>query len=129
MPDTSPSLSGGLALHASPGMPAPPRSRTQPPLGHAVQCRRCGKEWPHGDPALRVACPTCQAPPGRRCRRPFAHECVVHPTRDGLATGMGLLTPCPALTWDGRHAKPLPFPPSPPPPRLTCTVPSPRTGP
>lgn len=92
----------------------------------AVQCRRCGEEWPLGDPALHVACPTCQAPPGRRCRRPSAHECVVHAARDGLATGMGLLTACPALTWDGRHAKPLPFPA---PPQLTCTAPSPRSAP
>ena len=126
MPDTSPSLSGGLALHDFPALPAQLRSRTEPALGQAVQCRRCGEEWPLGDPALHVACPTCQAPPGRRCRRPSAHECVVHAARDGLATGMGLLTACPALTWDGRHAKPLPFSP---PPRLACTAPSPRVGP
>ncbi len=112
MPDTLLSLSGGLDLHVLPGMP--------------VQCRRCGEEWPGGDPALRVLCPTCQAPPGRRCRRSSAHECVVHAARDGLATGMGLLTACPALTWDGRHAKPLPLPA---PPRLACTAPSPRVGP
>ena len=50
----------------------------------AVQCGRCGEEWPQGDPALRVACPSCQAPPGRRCRRPSAHECDVHAARDRL---------------------------------------------
>ena len=42
----------------------------------AVHCARCGETWPQGDPALRVACPSCQAPPGRRCHRPSAHECV-----------------------------------------------------
>lgn len=80
----------------------------------AVQCARCGEEWPQGDPALRVACPTCQAPPGRRCRRPSAHECVVHAARDLLAMDRGLLRPCPALTWGDRHSKPLPFSPQPP---------------
>ena len=74
-----------------------------------VQCARCGEEWPGGDPALRVPCPNCQAPPGRRCRRPSAHECVVHAARDRLAMDMGLLRPCPALTWNDRHSKPLPF--------------------
>ena len=91
----------------------------------AVHCARCGETWPHGDPALRVACPSCQAPPGRRCHRPSAHECVVHAARDRLAMEQGLLKPCPALTWDDRHAKPLPLPARPAPPRLACTVPTP----
>ena len=91
----------------------------------AVHCARCGEMWPHGDPALRVACPNCHAPPGRRCHRPSAHECVVHAARDQLAMDMGLLKPCPALTWDDRHAKPLPLPARPAPPRLACTVPTP----
>ncbi len=85
----------------------------------AALCNRCGEEWPDGDPALRVACPNCQAPPGRSCRRPSAHECVVHAARDRLAMQMGLLRPCTALTWDDRHAKPLPFAPRPASP-LAC---------
>ena len=91
----------------------------------AVHCARCGEEWPHGDPALRVLCPNCQAPPGRRCRRPSAHECAVHAARDRLAMDLGLLKPCPALTWDDRHSKPLPLPARPTPPRLACTAPAP----
>ena len=87
----------------------------------AVLCHRCGEEWLDGDPALRVACPSCQAPPGRRCRRPSAHECVVHAARDRLAMDMGLLRPCPALSWDDRHAKPQPILPRPASP-LACTA-------
>ena len=97
----------------------------------AVQCHRCGETWPNGDPALRVACPSCQVPPGRVCRRPSAHERVVHAARDRLAMERGLLRPCPALTWGDRHAKPLPFPaPSSPRPMLplVCTSTAPTQG-
>jgi predicted nucleic acid-binding Zn-ribbon protein len=108
----------------------------------AVQCNRCGEMWPDGDPALRVACPSCQAPPGRVCRRPSAHECVVHAARDRLAMEQGLLRPCPALTIaqrsaggkdggavpDDRHAKPLPFPARQASP-LACAATAPSAGP
>jgi len=94
----------------------------------AAQCTRCGEEWPEGDPALRVACPSCQAPPGRQCRRPSGHGCGVHAARDSLAVDVGLLRPCTALTWDGRHAKPPPLPPQPAPPRLACTAAAPAQG-
>jgi hypothetical protein len=62
-------------------------------------CLHCGREWPR-DPALEVACPTCHAAIGRRCKRPSGHEASdVHATRDRLAMqtipGYGL---CPAAT-------------------------------
>ncbi len=79
-----------------------------------VQCRRCAAEWPT-DPALLLDCPRCSARAGQPCCRPSGgneNACIA---RDVLATRRGLLGECPALTWDGRHSKPLP---------LACTMPS-----
>ena len=79
-----------------------------------VQCRRCAAEWPT-DPALLLDCPRCSARAGQPCCRPSGgneNACIA---RDVLAIRRGLLGECPALTWDGRHSKPLP---------LACTMPS-----
>ena len=73
-----------------------------------VQCHRCAAEWPT-DPALALDCPRCSARPGQPCQRPGGgneHACIA---RDVLAMRRGLLGGCPALTWDGRHSKPLPL--------------------
>lgn len=50
----------------------------------SVRCHLCGEEWPR-EPALEVACPTCKAPVGERCRRPSGHRgnfVGLHPARD-----------------------------------------------
>ncbi len=73
-----------------------------------VQCLRCAAEWPT-DPALTLACPRCLAVAGEPCRRPHGgneNACIA---RDVLAMQGGLLSRCQALTWDGRHSKPLPL--------------------
>jgi len=73
-----------------------------------VQCRRCAAEWAV-DPALLLDCPRCQAPAGQPCQRRNGgneNACIA---RDVLAMRSGLLSQCSALTWDGRHAKPLPL--------------------
>ena len=73
-----------------------------------VQCLRCAAEWPT-DPALTLACPRCLAVVGEPCRRPHGgneNACIA---RDVLAMQGGLLSRCQALTWDGRHSKPLPL--------------------
>ena len=73
-----------------------------------VQCLRCAAEWPT-DPALTLACPRCLAVAGEPCRRPLGgneNACIA---RDLLAMQAGLLDRCEALTWDGRHRKPLPL--------------------
>lgn len=52
-----------------------------------VSCSRCGQRWAM-DPALMVACPTCQAPIGSRCKRPSGHVIPgggIHADRDLLA--------------------------------------------
>src|SRR4051794_8947585 len=50
-----------------------------------VQCCSCGQTWPR-DPILEVACPTCRAPLGRRCKRPGGHDASDdHVARDLLA--------------------------------------------
>ena len=71
---------------------------------HIVACKACGAEWP-SEPALRVACPRCQARAGERCiwRGPHGYTC--HIGRDLLAMREGHLTACDALTWDGRHSR------------------------
>ena len=77
-----------------------------------VQCLRCAAEWPT-DPALALACPRCRAVAGEPCRRPHGgneNACIA---RDVLAMQGVLLSQCQALTWDGRHSKPLP---------LACTI-------
>jgi len=73
-----------------------------------VQCLRCAAEWPT-DPALSLACPRCRAVAGEPCHRPLGgneNACIA---RDVLAMQGGLLSRCEALTWDGRHSKPLPL--------------------
>jgi hypothetical protein len=73
-----------------------------------VQCLRCAAEWPT-DPALSLACPRCLAVAGEPCRRPLGgneNACIA---RDVLAMQAGRLSRCQALTWDGRHSKPLPL--------------------
>lgn len=50
----------------------------------SVVCQRCGQEWPR-DPVLEVACPTCHAKVGTRCKRPSGHDAEVHADRDRLA--------------------------------------------
>lgn len=50
----------------------------------SVSCSRCGQEWAR-DPALEVACPSCQAGVGSPCRRPSEHPCDFHAGRDRLA--------------------------------------------
>ncbi len=81
----------------------------QPPLATGpVQCLRCAAEWPT-DPALTLDCPRCLAVAGEPCRRPLGgneNACIA---RDVLAMQGGLLSRCQALTWDGRHNKPLPL--------------------
>ena len=73
-----------------------------------VQCRRCAAEWPT-DPALLLNCPRCSARAGQPCRRPSGGNEQACIARDVLAMRRGLLGPCTALTWDGRHSKPLPL--------------------
>lgn len=61
-----------------------------------VTCQNCGQTWAR-DPALEVACPTCKAPAGRRCRRPSGHRTpygVPHADRDRAAMAAGKLAPC-----------------------------------
>lgn len=57
----------------------------------------CGRTWPR-DPVLEVACPTCGAGVGQRCRRPSGHTVwggEPHPERDRLADGAGHYGSCP----------------------------------
>jgi hypothetical protein len=50
-----------------------------------VQCKGCGQMWPR-DPILEVACPTCHARIGHRCKRPSGHDATdYHSARDLLA--------------------------------------------
>lgn len=60
--------------------------------------RQCGKTWPR-DPALEVACPSCPAKVGQRCRRPSGHGVFggePHDARDILAYRAGHYGgPCP----------------------------------
>ena len=93
----------------------PDRVFQRPLATGPVQCHRCGVEWPE-DPALSLACPRCLARAGEPCRRPRGgneNACIA---RDMLAMRHGLLSECSALTWDGRHTKPLPFDPGAPTP-------------
>jgi hypothetical protein len=55
-----------------------------------VQCTGCGQIWPR-DPILEVACPTCHARIGRRCKRPSGHQAgEYHTARDLLAISASL---------------------------------------
>ncbi len=70
-----------------------------------VQCRNCGEAWSR-DPATTLACDQCGADADAPCQRGHGgNEAVCH-GRDQQAVKRGLLTHCPALTWDGRHRKP-----------------------
>ena len=71
---------------------------------HIVVCRACGAEWP-SEPALKVACPRCQARLGDRCSWRGPHGYTCHIGRDLQAMREGHLTACDALTWDGRHSR------------------------
>ncbi len=73
-----------------------------------VRCHRCAAEW-RIDPALLLDCPSCQAAAGQPCQRVTSGNGIACMARDRAAVRGGLLDPCPALTWDGRHAKPLPL--------------------
>ena len=75
-----------------------------------VRCSQCGQEWPR-DPALEVACPTCLAGVGQRCRRPGGYTgnfVGVHASRDRAAMQAGFLQPCPAASRDGKKNSPPP---------------------
>ena len=53
-------------------------------------CSNCGETWPR-DPALEVACPTCHARVGVKCRRPSGHSCELHRSCDQAAMDAGFL--------------------------------------
>lgn len=64
-----------------------------------VRCLKpgCDRTWPR-DPVLEVACPTCHAAIGRRCKRPSEHRVwggEPHPARDIAASNAGHYGPCP----------------------------------
>lgn len=64
----------------------------------SVACRACGRTWPR-DPALEVPCPSCNAPIGRKCKRPSEHGVYggqPHAARDRAAMEAGFLELCPA---------------------------------
>ncbi len=65
-----------------------------------VSCSKCGDEWDR-DPALEVACPTCNSKIGHYCgqKRPSGHKVrfgspLIHPARDQLAIDLGFLKRC-----------------------------------
>lgn len=65
----------------------------------AVRCNKpgCEKSWPRA-PVLEVACPTCAAPVGVKCKRPSGHRVwggQPHAKRDLLADELGHYGPCP----------------------------------
>jgi len=64
-----------------------------------VRCLKpgCDRTWPR-DPALEVACPTCQAKIGQICKRPSGHRNwngEPHAARDLAADAAGKYGPCP----------------------------------
>lgn len=72
-----------------------------------ISCTNCGTEWER-DPALEVACPSCAAEVGQRCRRPSGHPVNmgtqlrgIHAAREQHALGDGILEPCPANASTG----------------------------
>jgi hypothetical protein len=73
-----------------------------------VQCKACGQTWPR-EPALEVLCPTCQAPIGRKCRRPSGYGCDLHAERDREAMRRGIYGPCPAGPSAPAAAETWPF--------------------
>lgn len=80
------------------------RERGRAAWFHIVACKACSAEWP-SDPALRVACSECGARSGERCTWRGPHGYTYHIGRDLQAMRAGYLTPCDALTWDGRHSR------------------------
>lgn len=69
-----------------------------------VACKACRAEWP-SEPALKSACPACDARPGEGCIWRGPHGYTVHIARDRQAMREGHLSVCDALTWDGRHSR------------------------
>lgn len=49
-----------------------------------ASCNNCEQEWER-DPALEVACPSCEAGVGESCWRPSGHRCRIHAERDRRA--------------------------------------------
>ncbi|UFN51679.1 hypothetical protein LPC08_24475 (plasmid) [Roseomonas sp. OT10] len=85
-----------------------PRPDTTPPP--ALSCTRCGEDF-GSDPTLRVVCPVCGAPAGRRCHRPAEgglHQS--HLDRARIALRTGCMGRCPTLSWDELHCVPLMLP-------------------
>ena len=82
-----------------------------------VQCKGCGQMWPR-DPILEVACPTCHARIGHRCKRPSGHDATdYHSARDLLAMerlpGYGRCPAAhPASTQRPRIQRPTATPPA-----------------
>ena len=74
-------------------------------IAKPVQCRNGGEAWAR-DPAITLACRQCGAEAESPCRRRDGGNETVCYGRDRHAVEQGLLTRCPALTWDNRHRKP-----------------------
>lgn len=55
------------------------------PVPAAAPCTLCGSPAAYGPCPLSLKCPTCQARPGVKCRRPSGHDCQMHVTRFRLA--------------------------------------------
>jgi len=65
-----------------------------------VYCQKpgCDRSWPR-DPALEVACPSCGAGIGQKCKRPSGHTAWqgwVHGERDIIADRQGQYGVCPS---------------------------------
>ncbi|MBI0536935.1 hypothetical protein D9599_15290 [Roseomonas sp. KE2513] len=78
--------------------------------GEPIACTRCSATF-DTDPTIAVACPTCGALEGERCRLPpqggFHRS---HYTRAHIALRSGRMSACGALTWDRLHALPVRLP-------------------
>lgn len=72
-----------------------------------VDCGYCGEDWGR-DPALEVACPTCDVDPGSKCRRPSGHPVNIGTQLHGIHRGrdekaldvVDGYEPCPATPYD-----------------------------
>jgi hypothetical protein len=70
-----------------------------------ASCNHCDEEWER-DPALEVACPSCAAEKGQRCRRPSGHRCRIHAKRDWRALEeVCSYSTCPAANAPGRPVR------------------------
>ena len=87
--------------------PRPPAPMRWANVTDPLTCTRCGVTWMAGDPAITLPCRGCDAEPGQPCRRWAGGNENVCAQRDHDARQAGLLKECEALTWDGRHSKPL----------------------